>query len=37
LIIVMLAITVLSLLVFWKKKWIFSYDKEIKTNQDDKR
>ena len=37
LVIVMLAITVLSLLVFWKKKWIFSYDKEIKTNQDNKR
>jgi len=34
LVIVMLAITVLSLLVFWKKKWIFSYDKEIKTNKD---
>ncbi|ALI35279.1 Magnesium transport protein CorA [Candidatus Nitrosocosmicus oleophilus] len=37
LVIVMLAITVVSLLVFWKKKWIFSYDKEIKTNQDNKR
>jgi magnesium transporter len=37
LVIVMLAITVLSLLVFWKKKWIFSYDKEIKTNQDNKK
>ena len=37
LVIVMLAITVVSLLVFWKKKWIFSYDKEIKTNQDNKK
>ena len=37
LVIVMLAITVVSLLVFWKKKWIFSYDKEIKTNKDNKR
>jgi len=37
LVIVMLAITVLSLLVFWKKKWIFSHDKEIKTNKDNKR
>jgi len=37
LVIVMLAITVVSLLVFWKKKWIFSYDKEIKTYQDNKK
>ena len=29
LIVVMVAITVLSLFVFWKKKWIFSYDKKI--------
>lgn len=29
LIVVMIAITILSLFVFWKKKWIFSYDKEI--------
>jgi magnesium transporter len=28
---VMLVITVVSLFVFWKKKWIFSYDKEIKS------
>jgi magnesium transporter len=27
---VMLVITMISLFVFWKKKWIFSYDKEIK-------
>jgi magnesium transporter len=30
LVIVMLVITMISLFVFWKKKWIFSYDKEIK-------
>ena len=30
LVIVMLVITIISLFVFWKKKWIFSYDKEIK-------
>jgi magnesium transporter len=29
LVIVMLAITIISLFVFWKKKWIFSYEKEI--------
>jgi magnesium transporter len=28
---VMMVITVVSLFVFWKKKWIFSYDKEIKS------
>jgi magnesium transporter len=28
---VMLVIALLSLFVFWKKKWIFSYDKEIKS------
>ena len=33
---VMLAITVISLIVFWRKKWIFSYDKEI-LNQDKKK
>ncbi len=33
---IMLAVTVLSLFVFWKKKWIFSYDKEI-TKQDNKK
>jgi len=37
LVIVMLAITVISLFVFWKKKWIFSYDKEFKTNPNDKK
>ena len=26
---VMLAITVISLIVFWRKKWIFSYDKGV--------
>lgn len=35
LIFVMIAITVMSLIVFWKKKWIFSYDKGI-LNQNDK-
>lgn len=29
LLIVMLTITILSLIAFWKKGWIFSYDKEI--------
>ncbi|MDR4489496.1 MAG: CorA family divalent cation transporter [Candidatus Nitrosocosmicus sp.] len=29
LVLVMIVITTVSLLVFWKKKWIFSYDKEI--------
>jgi magnesium transporter len=29
LVIVMLAITIISLFVFWKKKWIFSYEKEV--------
>lgn len=37
LVIVMLAITIVSLFIFWKKKWIFSYDKEIKANQDNKK
>ncbi|MDF0680654.1 MAG: hypothetical protein P0116_06790 [Candidatus Nitrosocosmicus sp.] len=32
----MLAITIVSLFVFWKK-WIFSYDKEIKSNHDNKK
>ncbi len=36
LVIVMLVITIVSLFVFWKKKWIFSYDKEI-LNQDKKK
>lgn len=31
LLVVMLVITLVSLFVFWKKKWIFSYDKEIKS------
>ena len=31
LVLVMLVITIVSLFVFWKKKWIFSYDKEIKS------
>ena len=36
LVIVMLVITIVSLFVFWKKKWIFSYDKEIKSNEKNK-
>jgi magnesium transporter len=31
LVMVMLVITIVSLFVFWRKKWIFSYDKEIKS------
>ncbi len=31
LVLVMLVITIVSLFVFWRKKWIFSYDKEIKS------
>ncbi|VFJ15262.1 magnesium transporter CorA family protein [Candidatus Nitrosocosmicus franklandus] len=34
LLIVMLTITILSLIAFWKKGWIFSYDKEILTPRD---
>jgi magnesium transporter len=26
---VMLVVTIVSLFIFWKKKWIFSYDKEL--------
>ena len=37
LVIVMLVITIVSLFIFWRKKWIFSYDKEIKANQDNKK
>ena len=29
LVIVMVAITIVSLFIFWKKRWIFSYDKDI--------
>lgn len=29
LIIVMLAVTIISLFIFWRKKWIFSHEKEI--------
>jgi magnesium transporter len=36
LVIVMLAITVISLFVFWKKRWIFSYEKEF-LNKDNKK
>lgn len=36
LVIVMLAIAIISLFVFWKKKWIFSYEKEI-LNKDNKK
>ena len=36
LVIVMLAVTIISLFVFWKKKWIFSYEKEI-LNKDNKK
>ena len=31
LVLVMLVITIVSLFVFWRKKWIFSYNKEIKS------
>ena len=31
LVLVMLVITIVSLFVFWRKKWIFSYEKEIKS------
>ena len=37
LVIVMLVITIVSLVIFWRKKWIFSYDKEIKAHQDNKK
>lgn len=30
---VMLAITIISLFVFWKKKWIFSYEKDVLNNK----
>ena len=33
---IMVAVTVLTLFVFWKKKWIFSYDKEIRKQKDEK-
>jgi magnesium transporter len=33
LVLVMLAIAIISLFVFWKKKWIFSYDKEIRSKK----
>ena len=33
---VMLVITIVSLFIFWKKKWIFSYDKELSDKKNKK-
>jgi magnesium transporter len=37
LVMVMLSITIISLLVFWKKKWIFSNDKGVLEKKSNKR
>ncbi|HYF99240.1 MAG TPA: CorA family divalent cation transporter [Candidatus Saccharimonadales bacterium] len=33
---IMLSVTIISLFVFWKKKWIFSYEKEILNQKSEK-
>jgi magnesium transporter len=33
---VMLVVTIVSLFIFWKKKWIFSYDKELSNKKNKK-